>query len=330
MGFRPLLRRSSVSDLSPLAGLTNLRELLLTDNSVSDLSPLAELNGLTFLQIVGNLVSDLSPLVANTGLGDGDVVDVQENPLSYASIHTHIPILLERGVTVNHDNRAHPALLKISGYNQQGASGVTLAQPFVVAVQDENGSALEGVSVTFTVTKGGGTLSATTAPTDANGQASTTLTLGSQPGPNTVEATADGLEPVTFTTTAIGQDQAPVETGEDDGEMDDEMVAFGFAGEIEDQAYTAGTAIPALQLPEATGGEGEITYSVSELPAGLSFDAATRTISGTPEAATDGAVEVTYTAQDSTGAAATLTFSITVNPPLSFGDFFDLFGAGGG
>ena len=194
---------NSVSDLSPLERLTNLDGLDLWYNSVSDLSPLAELNGLTFLQIDGNLVSDLSPLVANTGLGDGDVVYVQDNPLSYASIHTHIPILLERGVEVNHDNRAHPALLKISGYNQQGSAGVPLAQPFVVAVQDENGSAVEGVSVTFTVTEGGGTLSSTTSTTDANGQAATTLTLGSQPGPNTVEATVEGLEPETFT--AIGR-----------------------------------------------------------------------------------------------------------------------------
>ena len=202
---------NSVSDLSPLERLTNLDGLDLWYNSVSDLSPLAELNGLTFLQIDGNLVSDLSPLVANTGLGDGDEVYVQGNPLSYASIHTHIPILLERGVEVNHDNRAHPALLKISGYNQQGASGETLAQPFVVAVQDENGSAVEGVQVTFTVTEGGGTLSSTTSTTDANGQAATTLTLGSQPGPNTVEATVEGLEPETFT--AIGR-----ATTESDGE----------------------------------------------------------------------------------------------------------------
>ena len=116
---------------------------------------------------------------------------------------------------------------------------------------------------------------------------------------------------------------------EDDGEeeegKEDREMAFGFAEEVEDQAYTAGTTISALVLPEAIGGEGEITYRVSELPAGLSFDATTRTISGTPEAATDGAVEVTYTAQDSAEAAATLTFSITVNPALSFGDFFDLF-----
>ena len=194
---------NSVSDLSPLERLTNLDGLDLWYNSVSDLSPLAELNGLTFLQIDGNLVSDLSPLVANTGLGDGDVVYVQDNPLSYASINTHIPILLERGVEVNHDNRAHPALLKISGYNQQGAAGETLAQPFVVAVQDENGSAVEGVQVTFTVTEGGGMLSAATDTTDANGQAATTLTLGSEPGTNTVEATVAGFKPVTFT--AVGQ-----------------------------------------------------------------------------------------------------------------------------
>ncbi len=114
-----------------------------------------------------------------------------------------------------------------------------------------------------------------------------------------------------------------------DSEEDDGEMAFGFAAEVEDQAYTAGAAISALVLPEATGGEGEVTYRVLGLPAGLSFDAATRTISGTPEAATDGAVEITYTAEDSAGAAG-LTFSITVNPALSFGDLFDLFGAGGG
>ena len=115
-----------------------------------------------------------------------------------------------------------------------------------------------------------------------------------------------------------------------DSEEDDGEIAFGFSGAVEDQVYTAGSAISALQLPEATGGDGEVTYRVSDLPAGLAFDAATRTISGTPEAATDGAVEVTYTAQDSAGAAAALTFSIEVHPPLNFSDLLDLFGAGGG
>ena len=102
----------------------------------------------------------------------------------------------------------------------------------------------------------------------------------------------------------------------------EEETAFAFAGEIADQAYTASTAIRVLQLPEATGGEGEVSYRVLGLPAGLSFDPATRTISGTPEAATDGAVEVAFLAEDS-GATVALTFSITVNPPLRFVDLFD-------
>ncbi len=215
-------------------------------------------------------------------------------------------------------------LTKVSGDEQEGTVGAALAKPFVVSVLDQNGSAFAGAVVTFSVTAGGGTLSATTATTDANGRARSTLTLGSDPGTNTVTATVEGLEPETFT--AIGQATADSDGEMDDGEEDDGELAFGFAEEVEDQAYTAGTAISALVLPEATGGEGEVTYRVLGLPTGLSFDAATRTISGTPTAATDGAVEITYTAQDSAGAAATLTFSITVNPALSFGD---LFGAAG-
>ena len=76
------------------------------------------------------------------------------------------------------------------------------------------------------------------------------------------------------------------------------------------------------------GGTGELSYSVSGLPAGLTFDAATRTISGTPTAATDGAVTVTYTVIDEAENTVAVTFSITINEELTFGDLFDLFGAG--
>ena len=104
----------------------------------------------------------------------------------------------------------------------------------------------------------------------------------------------------------------------------EEPLSFGEAS-VDDQEYTAGTAIADMVLPEASVGTGDITYSVSELPAGLSFDADTRTISGTPEAASDGAVEVTYTAT-SGEATVTLTFSITVNAALTPLDLSGLFG----
>ena len=93
-------------------------------------------------------------------------------------------------------------LTKVSGDEQRGPAGTALAAPFVVSVLDQNRSAFTGAVVTFSVTAGGGTLSSTTATTDANGQAATTLTLGSDPGTNTVEATVKGLEPVTFS--AVG------------------------------------------------------------------------------------------------------------------------------
>ena len=55
-----------------------------------------------------------------------------------------------------------------------------------------------------------------------------------------------------------------------------------FVGEQDDQPYTAGEAV-SLELPEAEGGNVARTYRLDgELPAGLSFDPGTRTISGTP------------------------------------------------
>ena len=108
----------------------------------------------------------------------------------------------------------------VSGDGQEGPASTQLDEPLVVLVVDQDGSPLAGVNVTFAVTAGGGRLSAATdanpcifksskssitATTDANGQAATRLTLGSEPGTNTVEATVEGLESVTFTATAAEQ-----------------------------------------------------------------------------------------------------------------------------
>ena len=90
-----------------------------------------------------------------------------------------------------------------------------------------------------------------------------------------------------------------------------QLLALAFAEEVEDLVITVETRIYPTVLPEAVGGEGEVTYRVSELPEGLSFDATTRTISGTPKY--EETVEVSYLAEDSAGASATLTFCITVN-----------------
>ncbi len=97
------------------------------------------------------------------------------------------------------------ALEIVSGDGQQGAPGAELAKPLVVEVRDQYGNPLPNAAVTFTVTAGDGTSSVTTSTTDADGQAVTTLTLGRQPGTNTVVATVVDLKPVTFTATSIAR-----------------------------------------------------------------------------------------------------------------------------
>ena len=96
---------SDITDISPLSGLIQLEALGLGGNGISDIAALSDLTNLTRLRLGHNHISDLSPLVANTGLGSGDTVDVRGNPLSYQSIHTHIPTLQSRGVTVEFDNQ---------------------------------------------------------------------------------------------------------------------------------------------------------------------------------------------------------------------------------
>ena len=109
------LSSNNISDISSVAGLTDLGWLDLERNHISDISPVAGLTNLTGLNLSENGISDISPLVVNTGLGSGDKVDVRGNPLSYQSIHAHIPTLQSRGVTVEFDNQAPPVTADING-----------------------------------------------------------------------------------------------------------------------------------------------------------------------------------------------------------------------
>ena len=197
------LAGNNISDISPVAGLTKLISLDLGKNSISDISAVMGLTNLTTLILNNNSISDISPLVENTGLAGEDTVDLQANPLSYPSIHTYIPALQSRGVTVRFDNRIPATPQKISGDNQQGAAGALLEQPFIVEVRDEAGIPFEGVPATFTVTAGGGLVQPETVLTDENGRAESTLTLGSDGDTNTVHVSVEGIsQPVTFTAVA--------------------------------------------------------------------------------------------------------------------------------
>jgi hypothetical protein len=62
------LDNNNITDLTPLAGLTNLTYLYLNDNNISDLSPLAGLTNLEVLWLDNNNITDLTPLAGLTNL----------------------------------------------------------------------------------------------------------------------------------------------------------------------------------------------------------------------------------------------------------------------
>ena len=85
---------------------------------------------------------------------------------------------------------------KFSGDAQSVASGSASA-PLIVKVTDRYGNGVAGIHVAWVVT-GGGTLSAASTTTDASGLSQVTLTLGTTPGPYTIQATAAALTAVSF------------------------------------------------------------------------------------------------------------------------------------
>ena len=187
--------------LTVLTEFTNLESLELSHNWISDISAVSGLTNLTFLSLEYNSISDISPV---SGLTNLILLHLSGNSLNYPSIYTHIPTLRERGVEVEFDRRTPWWIRIVSGNNQQGLPGEALASPFVVEIQDYIGAAFEGVPVTFTVDSGGGTLSVKSAATDSNGQAESILTLGPEPGTNTVEVSVTGIQQKQ-TATAIGE-----------------------------------------------------------------------------------------------------------------------------
>ena len=89
------------------------------------------------------------------------------------------------------------------------------------------------------------------------------------------------------------------------------MPSFG-AASVRDQVLVKDELAPSLRLPAASSGNAPLTYALSPaLPAGLAFNAATRTLGGTPTAAA-AAADYTLTVTDADGQTATLTFMLEV------------------
>ncbi len=89
------------------------------------------------------------------------------------------------------------------GAGQTGSLGSTLVTPLQVRVVDQFGNGVSGVTVSWAVTSGGGSVSPATSASDVQGFATSIQTLPATAGTATVTATASGLPDATFTNTAV-------------------------------------------------------------------------------------------------------------------------------
>ena len=93
-------------------------------------------------------------------------------------------------------------------------------------------------------------------------------------------------------------------------------LSFAATATVSDQSFLPDRAIQPLTLPAATGGSGELTYSLSPQVPGLTFDAGARTLTGAPTQI--GEYAMTYAARDGAGDTAQLTFTIYVENALRY------------
>lgn len=101
-----------------------------------------------------------------------------------------------------------------SGNGQSAVVGQALAQPIVVHVSDATGASVPNAPVTWTVLLGGGSVSASTSQTDANGNASVTWTVGPNAGANSLRAAIATGASVTISATATHNVQVVSATGD--------------------------------------------------------------------------------------------------------------------
>ncbi|MCZ6857892.1 MAG: hypothetical protein O7F70_07825, partial [Gemmatimonadetes bacterium] len=153
------------------------------------------------------------------------------------------------------------AMTKVAGDGQTATAGAALMASLAVQVNDQTGAAMANVSVNFSVTAGGGTVSSASATTDASGQASTDWTLGTTAGTQTVRASVTSNAAINQDFTATANPDMPVALTLVGGNMQTGLVNQPLANPIEvmvaDQFGNGVSNQPVtFSLPPGTGSLG--------------------------------------------------------------------------
>ncbi len=158
----------------------------------------------------------------------------------------------------------------VGGASQTATVGTTVPTAPAVKILDEKGEPISGLTVTFAVTSGGGSLAGASGTTDNTGVARAgPWTLGTTAGENTVTASAQGLTPVTFTATGTADTPTSIAANSSDS-----------------QSGVVGAAVgtpPSVLLQDQYGNpvpQASVTFQVTGGGGSLSGDSATTNTSG--------------------------------------------------
>jgi len=211
-----------------------------------------------------------------------------------------------------------------SGDNQTGTVGVALANPFCV-LATEDGAAKSGVAVTWS-TPSGGSMSAVTTNTAADGTACSTLTLGHVSGAQTAVATASGStgSPLTFDATANAGAATDLQKG--GGDLQTGVINTVLAEPVSVNAVDQfGNGVPNVAVDWAVTAGTASLLPVNGNTNGSGVSSSTVTIGGTA-----GAIVITATSASLNGSPQ--TFNLTASPPpipVSVGSNFFTSGSNG-
>ena len=128
------LSENKISDISGISDLINLTSLRLSGNRLINISPVSNLTHLNDLDLSANQINDIYPLLENSGMGEGNSVDLDGNPLNLASIHIHLPRLEQQTVeTIWNPSDSMGEVLYVDDFN--------LTSPWYIATEaDERDS----------------------------------------------------------------------------------------------------------------------------------------------------------------------------------------------
>ncbi len=209
------------------------------------------------------------------------------------------------------------AIVLVSGGGQNGTVGAALTAPAVVQVNAADGTGLPDVAVTFAAPSGA-SVGTATATTDANGRASTTLTLATGAGTQSFSATAAGFNVAIPENAVAGPASAATSTitssvAQINADNNTPAVITVHAKDQYGNVDSTGGATVTLTTTRGHWGSGTATTTPAT-------DAGNGTYTATLLSAQSGTITITGTV----GGTAIATPSVTINAIATVLDHFDV------